>query len=160
MVHYGLENCTSYIHKAVKYVDVQLSRPSTAAGIKRQYLGRTAEKNSNAGFAKTFNVPYYSFHIDGVDQVLREFCDYMDAVKPPKGEENHGAFYSDRWAAWPPHAQLVSGYMDDSANYCEGTVRDNSKTPNCRLDTRLSHPTMISWKWQYVSGTNSYSEYR
>ena len=57
----GFKNCTNDIVAVIKYIDDQLSRESSAAAIKKQYLGASAENNSNEGFAYALTLIHYSW---------------------------------------------------------------------------------------------------
>jgi hypothetical protein len=149
MIKYNLKNCTEAIKYAVDYIDSQLARPFTAGKIKKQYLGRTAEKGSNAGFADTLAFPLYNWQSAGVDDTLREFCDHLNAGQEPENELLRGKYFSDRWASWPTFVELVN--ENNVFALCEGPVRNNTITPNCLLDERFDGGIGIAWTWQVSS---------
>ncbi|KAI5848020.1 serine carboxypeptidase S28-domain-containing protein [Tricharina praecox] len=157
MVRYNLGNCTRNVKLAVDYIDRQLSKSRTAAKLKQQYLGRTAEKVTNGGFADTLHYPFYWWQAEGVGEYLRSFCDHLtngDSEVGPewaKEEDGEGAgkLYSDRWASWPGYVKLVNTY--NPLGHCEGSTRDETAQPNCLLDGRYSGDLGISWSWQYCS---------
>jgi len=155
MLRYGLKNCTERVKLAVDYIDGQLSQPGTAAKLKQRYLGRTAERGSNGGFAEILQYPFYSWQAAGVDDNLRSFCDHLtNGSDQPAGEEEDGArrtgkFYSDRWATWPRFIGLVNEY--NPFGYCEGPARNGTVLPDCRLDERFAGVLGISWAWQLVT---------
>ena len=57
MQRYNLGNCTTAVKFAVDHIDKQLAHPITSAALKIKWFGRTAQKNSNAGFADTLHFP-------------------------------------------------------------------------------------------------------
>lgn len=57
----GFSNCTADIHAAVNYIDDQLASPASAAAIKKTFLGKGADKNSNEGLADVLTYIFYSF---------------------------------------------------------------------------------------------------
>lgn len=142
MNEYNLGNCTRNINSALKYIDSQLDHPKTAAEIKQKFLGRTAEKNSNEGFADTLFYPLYNWQGSGVDDTLRTFCDYMQP-----SEKKGGKALAERWASWPTQVELVNQY--NFQGYCEGPAPQNATlTPNCLLDERFEGILSTSWTWQ------------
>lgn len=138
---YQYGNCTKSITTALSYIDSQLDHPKTAAAIKQKFLGRSAEKNSNEGFADTLFYPMYNWQSSGIDQTLRDFCDYMQPFETKGSEALAG-----RWAAWPQQASLVNEY--NFQGFCEGPVKNVTATPNCLLDERFEGVLSISWTWQ------------
>lgn len=138
---YNLGNCTRSITSALHYIDSQLDNPRTAATIKQKFLGRTAEKNSNEGFADTLFYPMYNWQSSGIDDTLREFCDYLQPF-----EGRGGKALAERWASWPTQLDMVNEY--NFQGYCEGPTPKNATTPNCLLDERFEGILSISWTWQ------------
>lgn len=57
----GFSNCTADIHAAINYIDDQLAHPATAAAIKKTFLGKGADKNSNEGLADVLTYIFYSW---------------------------------------------------------------------------------------------------
>ncbi|KAL7275430.1 hypothetical protein RUND412_001618 [Rhizina undulata] len=151
MLKYNLGNCTANIHAAVMYMDTQLDDATLAAKLKRQFLGRTAEKGSNEGFADTLAYPLYNWQSYGIDATLQSFCDYLEA-SPGKS----GKALSDWWANWPGFIDLVNSY-GPSDSYCEGplvngtALTNGTALPNCLLDERFNGTLSISWTWQYCT---------
>lgn len=58
---FGFSNCTADIHAAVNYIDDRLASPVSAAAIKKAFLGKGADKNSNEGLADVLTYIFYSF---------------------------------------------------------------------------------------------------
>jgi hypothetical protein len=111
MVAYGLGNCTNNIRRALNHIDSQLDEPETAAAIKIQFLGRTADKNSNGGFVDTLQIPFFDWQGSGVDDLLNSFCDALEFSNVTGiGTEGHvtDKVLADRWAAWPEFIDLVN----------------------------------------------------
>lgn len=135
-----LGNCTSSIISAVSYIDLQLDDPTTAALIKQKFLGRTADKNSNEGFAETLFYPLLNWQSSGVDDTLSEFCNYLQ----PFGTKG-GQALAERWASWPKQIDMVNQY--NVQGNCEGPIQD-ARMPNCLLDERFEGILSISWTWQ------------
>lgn len=140
---YEYGNCTKSITTALNYIDSQLDHPKTAAAIKQKFLGRTAEKNSNEGFADTLFYPLYNWQSSGVDVTLGGFCDYMQPFEKKGGEA-----LAERWASWPQQASMVNDYNFQGGSFCEGPVKNATATPNCLLDERFEGVLSISWTWQ------------
>ncbi|KAI5815148.1 serine peptidase, family S28 [Pyronema omphalodes] len=151
MVDNGLRNCTDHIKAAVDYIDTRLDNYNTSAEIKVQFLGRTADKGSNAGFADMLTYPFYGWQSGGIDNVIRDWCGYLNEKEPPKKAtpEEIGKHYADRWASWPGFIGLVNEY--NSFGYCEGPVKNETATPNCLVDERFTGDLGISWTWQYCT---------
>ena len=147
MQRYNLNNCTTAVKLAVDYMDKQLSRPSSSAALKLKFFGRTGDKATNAGFADTLHFPFWNWQGRGVDPVLREFCAHLTAVPAPRREQ--GKHFAERWANDPNFIGLVNEYITTNGSYCEGPVRDDTKTPNCQLDGKFEGAFSIAWTWQY-----------
>jgi hypothetical protein len=150
MQRYKLGNCTAAVKLAVDHIDIQLSRPSTSKALKLQWLGRTAEKASNEGFADTLHFPFWNWQARGADPVLVDFCQHLTAAKPPK-KSLAGKFYADRWGSWTGFKELVNEYITTNGSYCEGPVRDDTTTPNCQLDGKFEGAFSVAWTWQYCT---------
>ncbi|KAI5782653.1 serine peptidase, family S28 [Geopyxis carbonaria] len=153
LVNYGLSNCTSRIKLAVDYIDSQLAYPAASAKIKQKFLGRTAEANSNAGFADALSMVLWGWQSGGVDATIRSFCDHLDASAPGSetlATREKGKHFSNAWAAWPPFSAIVSSYTGST---CEGAtpLPDGAPLPDCRLDDRFTGTLSISWTWQYCT---------
>lgn len=63
----GFANCTNDIVAAVRYIDAQLANATTAAAIKKLYLGAGADSNSNEGFADVLTYIYYGWQSSEVN---------------------------------------------------------------------------------------------
>jgi hypothetical protein len=152
-VKYGYKNCTRHIKLSIDYIDSQLARPWTSAKIKQQFLGRTAEKGSNAGFADVLMYPFYGWQSSGVDTSIKSLCEHLDSGSTKKQASNtamEGKRYSDLWASWPGFIRLVNSY--NSFGHCEGPNPDgNFREPNCLLDERFDGTLSISWTWQHCT---------
>ncbi|KAL0636799.1 hypothetical protein Q9L58_004156 [Maublancomyces gigas] len=156
----GFSNCTADIHAAIDYIDDQLANPATAAAIKKHFLGKGADKNSNEGLADVLTYIFYSwqsYEVEGTPGPLREFCDWI-ATDPATGKlssaegwakKKGGKWAADRWAQWPKFAEVVNYYTPTN---CEGFYGNSSTgTTECRLDDAFPDPAAISWTWQYCS---------
>ncbi|KAG0136168.1 serine carboxypeptidase S28-domain-containing protein [Tuber indicum] len=156
----GFKNCTNDIVAAIRYIDDQLSRADTSAAIKKQYLGRGAENNSNEGFADALTYIYYSWQsnlTEGSPANMRSFCDWV-STNPETGEvsgeegwaKSKGAkFASDRWASWEPFGTVVNRFAPTS---CAGYYGNSTVgPPKCRLDDPFPDPAAVSWTYQYCS---------
>lgn len=140
---YEYGNCTKSITTALNYIDSQLDHPKSAAAIKQKFLGRSAEQNSNEGFADTLFYPLYNWQSAGVDETLRGFCDHLQPY-----EKNGGEALAERWASWPMQVSMVNDYNFQGDSFCEGPVGNETVTPNCLLDERFEGVLSISWTWQ------------
>jgi hypothetical protein len=67
LVALGFGNCTNDIVAAVRYIDTQLANATTAAAIKKLYLGVGADENSNQGFADALTLIHYGYQLREVD---------------------------------------------------------------------------------------------
>lgn len=149
LVNYGYSTCAKNIQLAVDYIDSQLDRPKTSAEIKKKFLGRGADKNSNEGFADTLLFPLYNWQALGVaDTIIQALCANLTleqgTERRPGGE---GKELAEKWAAWGGFAQAVNDYIPSS--YCEGpNPAEGGREPNCRLDDRFDTLVGISWTWQ------------
>ena len=112
------------------------------------YLGRTADRGSNAGFADMLSYPLYQWQSSGLDSTIKSWCSHLGAEEPPPKRELWGKFYSDRWASWPNFKMLVNSY--NAFGHCEGQDRSDSAEVNCMVDQRFSGGLGISWTWQWV----------
>ncbi|KAJ5162771.1 Peptidase S28 [Penicillium coprophilum] len=78
----GRLNCTKDIKAALEYIDWQLSKSkSSAAAIKRKFLGEGAEKNSNGDFSSALQTIYWyfqSYGFGGGTGSLDSFCEHME----------------------------------------------------------------------------------
>jgi hypothetical protein len=151
-----------HIKSAIDYIDLQISLgPSTAAKIKQVFLGRTAEKNSNAGFTDVLVFPFYNWQSLGIDPILRGFCDHLSAdnyTSAPRNPSLQGKYYADRWTSWKGWTDLVNKNL--GTGFCEGPHSNKTVQPDCKLDERFSGALSISWTWQsctewgYFQSTN------
>lgn len=146
LIRYGYKNCTQNIHLAISYIDAQLSTPSNSSIIKQFFLGRTAERNSNAAFSDTLFYPLNNWQSFGVDKVLAEFCDVLEFGSESDRREKSGEVLAERWARWPMFAELVN--TNHQNGYCEGSVTRPELNPDCRLGDRIERMLGISWMWQ------------
>lgn len=74
MVEYGVKNCTAKMQRAINWIDKQLANAETAAKVKQMFLGRTAEKNSNEGFADTLYIRKSVVHFFEMAAYLAQHC--------------------------------------------------------------------------------------
>ena len=153
---YGFGNCTKDIRAAVNYIDQQFEKPSVAAKLKEQFLGKGAAKNTHATFADALSVIYatwQSYGVEGGSAGLRYFCDWIET--DPASNKTAGAdgwaaskgakFTVDRWANWKPFVAVVNSYLETS---CSGSATVEG---NCDLDRQFTDPSMIAWTWQYCT---------
>ena len=154
MVKYGKQDCAHNIKSALDYIDRQLSADNnTAAEIKKLFLGRTAERNTNEAFSDILFYPLSDWQKKGVSDDLDEFCQVLVS-----GENNSttvhtaGKELAKRWANWQKFIVLVNTYLNDPTRqiWCEGPERSiqGLGDPNCRLGRRLTSQLGISWAWQ------------
>ncbi|OJD40302.1 serine family s28 [Diplodia corticola] len=167
---YGFGNCSKDIHAAIEYMDDLMEDPAAAAALKTRFLGRNADKNSNAGFGDALNTIIWYWQSYGVEGNLRPFCDYIetdhstnatnataiyngtiagaDGWAPSRGPE----YVVEQWASYPAFAAVASYFLDTD---CEGpTTPSNTTTttaPECDLEKRFADPATISWTWQYCT---------
>ncbi|EKG13057.1 Peptidase S28 [Macrophomina phaseolina MS6] len=160
---YGFGNCSKDIHAAINYMDELMENPAAAATLKTKFLGRNADKNSNAGFGDALSTIFWYWQSYGVEISLRPFCDWIetdhgssnatnstvagaDGWAPSRGAE----YVVEQWASYPGFAETVSSSLD---TICEGSTppTDNSTAPECNLEKRFEDPSSISWTWQYCT---------
>jgi len=152
LVKYGYESCTRNIKFALDYIDSQLTRPDTAAAIKRMLLGRTAEKNSNEAFSEVLFYPLYNWQDSGAGPVIREFCAVLEGSNNASQEasrETTGKVLANRWAKWEGFVDLVNEY--NPKGWCEGIAKNSTIEPNCNVGERFTGVLGISWTWQYCT---------
>jgi hypothetical protein len=156
MRRYGFGNCTRDIISAISYIDKQLDKPSTAAAIKKKFLGLGAENNTNAYFADALSYTFanwQSYGMEGSPYSMRGFCDYMSTypgtnnVAPVQGwtQKKGAQWVVDRWASWPSFVPMTNRYFN--AN-CSG--KQDVKGV-CKLDADTRTPAGISWSWQFCT---------
>ncbi|KAF1837113.1 peptidase S28 [Decorospora gaudefroyi] len=153
----GWGNCTRDIQAAVRYMDfIMDTNPRRAAELKQQFLGLGAEKNSHATFADALTTIFYlwqSYGVEGGEQGLRGFCDWMETdpktqrLAPKEGWARwKGAKWTvERWAAYKPFASNVNMFLETE---CSGNA---SVTGSCDLNKSFTDPSMIAWTWQYCT---------
>ncbi|KAF2840992.1 hypothetical protein M501DRAFT_930408 [Patellaria atrata CBS 101060] len=157
--HYGWGNCTSDIKAAIKYIDRAMLSPRKAAAIKRQFLGRGAENNSNAVFADALSTIFWYWQSYGVEYLLRDFCDHI-ATDPKTGKTSPAQgwapskgpeFVLQQWATWRDFATNVNDFLETN---CEGQTRPDvnpALLPDCDLNRQFTDPASIAWTWQYCT---------
>ncbi|KAL7268390.1 hypothetical protein RUND412_008990 [Rhizina undulata] len=167
MLAYGYANCTANIHDALDYIDQQLEEsPETSAEMKKMFLGRGGELNSNAAFAENLVHIFYLWQGKGMDGgtndgLLRNFCNWLSTetdtatgrVAPEKGWalEKGKKWIAERWAKWPSLIEVTNHF---SSTTCEGSKAAEHSIgfpPACELDKPSNHPSGIAWTWQYCS---------
>ncbi|KAB2570934.1 putative extracellular serine carboxypeptidase [Lasiodiplodia theobromae] len=162
---YGFGNCSKDIHAAINYMDDLMEDDAAAAALKTRFLGRNADKNSNAGFGDALSTIFWYWQSYGVEYGLRPFCDWLetdhgasgnastngtvagaDGWAPSRGPE----FVVKQWAAYPNFAATVSSFLDTE---CESPVSSarNTTAPECNLEKRFEDPSSVSWTWQYCT---------
>lgn len=156
---WGWGNCSADITAAVKHIDTLLDDESTAGDLKVQFLGRNADKNTNAAFADAlatiFN-SWQSYGVDGGEFGLRYFCDFIETdpktnkTAPAEGwaESRGGQYVVDRWASWPAFVKLVDTTYEID---CEGPSKKAAAEPECKLGLPFTDPATISWTYQYCT---------
>ncbi|KAF2679891.1 peptidase S28 [Lentithecium fluviatile CBS 122367] len=156
MRRYGFGNCTNDVIASISYIDKQLDRPSTAAALKKKFLGLGAEKTANADFADALSYTFstwQSYGMEGSPYSLRKFCDHMSydpETKKTAGADGwakkKGVKWSvDRWAKWPYFVGMTNQYLDTN---CSGNEEVEG---NCELDYVVRSPAGIAWSWQYCT---------
>ena len=157
---YGFGNCSRDIQAAVRYIDRVFDSKDTAAAaeLKITFLGRGAEKNSHETFSDalaTIFATWQSYGVEGGNQGLRRFCDWLETdtegLKPTVAgaeglaSKKGGKYVAERWASYPWWPGNVNQYLETE---CSGK-RNVSGT--CDLNRRFTDPSMISWTWQYCT---------
>jgi hypothetical protein len=156
MRRYGFGNCTRDIIAAISYIDKQLDRPSTAAAIKKKFLGLGAENNTNGYFGDALSYTFatwQSYGMEGSPRSIRDFCNHMSTdpvtgkMAPAQGwAQRKGAqWVVDRWANWTTFVPMTNVYFN---TYCSGKEDEEG---DCKLDTNVRSPAGISWSWQYCT---------
>ncbi|EER27718.1 hypothetical protein D8B26_006179 [Coccidioides posadasii str. Silveira] len=151
LVAYGYGNCTRDVNAAYRYIDAQLANPSTAAQIKRQFLGPGAEQNSNGDFTAVLLYNWATWQSFGANGPAGQFCNWLETdqygrVAPAEGwAPSRGArSVVDRWAAWPGLSRAINSIFETNCNCPEETC-------SCDLSAPPADPLAISWSWQFCS---------
>ena len=180
MRRYGFGNCSRDVIEAIKYVDKQLAKPSTAAALKKKFLGWGAENADNGDFADALSyvfTTWQSYGMEGSPYSLRKFCDWIETdpgpVAPPPTRP------STTVATGVPTAPASSGKklapaegwakskgvkwtIDRWASYpyfvamvdqyldTNCSGRDDLEG-DCRLNYTVKTPAGIAWSWQYCT---------
>ncbi|KAL0256560.1 hypothetical protein SLS55_008955 [Diplodia seriata] len=167
---YGFGNCSKDIHAAIAYMDDLMEDDAAAAALKTRFLGRNADRNSNAGFADALTTIIWYWQSYGVEYNLRPFCDYIETdhgSSPGNGSAYNGTvagadgwaasrgpeFVVEQWASWPSFAATAGYFLDTE---CEGpnpspNTTTTTDAPECDLEKRFADPATISWTWQYCT---------
>ncbi|KAI1950915.1 hypothetical protein LOZ39_002905 [Ophidiomyces ophidiicola] len=154
MVAYGYGNCTKDIRAAYKYIDRELSRGDSAARIKKQFLGETAEKNNNGDFTQALIWTYATWQSYGANGGVGDFCNWLETdpeTKKTAPEEGwaptKGAkWVTDRFATWPKLVNRINAGFEINCK------RENPNEPlDCDLGKRVAEPSGLAWTWQYCS---------
>ncbi|KAF3933763.1 hypothetical protein ABW19_dt0208639 [Dactylella cylindrospora] len=174
MVHYGLASCANTIRSGIKYIDGELTKGGDAAAyIKKMFLGRGGDENSNGHFAQLLATHFWAFQNGGIDGglgsggasewTIKALCDYLtkryvsgeEKIAPEEGWEAEmgGAWIAEHWAMYP-NIKLMGDWY--GGGHCGGyktmNVTDSlSGYYNCDLEWIWSNPNDVSWRWQYCT---------
>jgi hypothetical protein len=156
---WGWGNCSADITAAIKHIDTVLEDDQAAAALKIKFLGRNAEKNTNAEFGDALSTIFWywqSYGVDAGSAGLSSFCNYIETdatsnqTAPAEGwaPTKGAAYVVNRWAEWPVFASLVSSSLETK---CEGSKKTNGTAPECDLGLKFDAPASIAWTFQYCT---------
>lgn len=173
MISYGYGGCVRDVQAAIHHIDDLLETKEGAAKVKKLFLGRNAEKNTNGDFARALSIIWNSWQNYGATSYIDTFCTYLETRNTTNGttlyaDADEGwaptmgaAWVVKHWAEWPYFAPLASYDCEGNANIITAAPSANSSSsddenddddgPACQLTQVTDDPDSISWTWQYCT---------